>query len=337
MKTYFQNGIVEDIPHYLEDDTRFYIQELQGNPPDKYIYPGDKLKYELDSELVSLYDKFRDLFFHDPKSYYAELDFMPIFVQEAGQSSECSWTVELFNKVLQEEKIREIPNIYKHLYLVDCQFLVGTIQNLLSGMEAAFVSYYTQINQIGNDISPSSENATMYQMSPEVGSISALLENYFIKAYSILDMLCKIAYEFQFSQNDFSAYKKLKSADILWGARKDLTVNNTHGTVFEKCDLISTIESLRNEVVHNGSWELNPKVFVAFEKGVITERYMLFPDIVQGHLATSKNRRHFFGDGIKVNEVLPRIHINYQQRILNTVKWFNSIAFEKIATVCTGF
>ena len=332
MKTFFQNGTVKDIPRFLEGSTEFYIQELQGNPPDKYIYPGDKLKYELDAELVSLYDKFRDLFFDDITAYYAELNIMPIFVQEAGQSSECGWTAELFNKVLQEEKIRKIPNIYKHLYLVDCQFLVGTIQNLLSGMEAVFISYYKQINEIGNDVEPPSADATIYQMSPAVESISALLENYFIKAYSILDILSKIAYEFQFSQKDFSSYKKLRSADVLWGARKNLTVNNARGTVFEKCDLISAIESLRNEVVHNGSWELNPKVFIAFEHGTITERYMLFPDIVQGHLSTVKNRRHFFGDGIKVNEVFPKIHMRYRLRIFNTVKLFNALAIGNATT-----
>lgn len=325
MKTYFQNGIAKDIPYFLEDSTEFYIQELQGNFPEKYIYPGDKLKYELDSVLVSLYDKFRDLFFDDTTAYYGELSLMPLFVQDAGQNSECSWTVEFFNKVMQEEKIKEIPNIYKHLYLVDCQFLIGTIQNLLSGMEAAFVSYYTQISEIGNDLKPSSEDVTMYQISQAVTSVSTSLENYFIKAYSILDMLCKIAYEFQFLQKDFSSYKKLKSADVLWGARKNLTINNVFGTIFEKCDLINAIESLRNEVVHNGSWELNPKVFVTFKSGLIAERFMLFPDIVQGHLATAKNRRHFFGNGIKVNDVLPKIHTSYQQRILYTVTWLNSI------------
>ena len=210
MKTYFQNGKTEEIPYFLEGSADFYIQEIQGNVPDKYVYPGDNLKYELDDELVSLYDKFRDLFFPDTAAYYAELNFMPVFVQEAGQSSECRWSVELFNRVLQEEKIKELPNIYKHLYLVDCQFLVGTIQNLLSGMEAAFINYYTQISGIGNDIMPTSRDTTMYQMSQTVGSISALLENYFVKAYSILDMLCKISYEFQFFQKDFSACNNIR-------------------------------------------------------------------------------------------------------------------------------
>lgn len=233
MKTYFQNGTSEDIPHFLEEGTGFHIQELRGNSSEKYTYPGDKLKYELDSELVSLYDKFRVLFFDDTTVYYDELNLIPLFVQNAGQSSECGWTVEFFNKVMQEEKVKVIKNIYKHLYLVDCQFLIGTIQNLLSGMEASFISYFTQISEIGNDMEPPSEDITMYQISQAVGSVSALLENYFIKAYSILDMLCKIAYEFQFLQKDFSSYKKLKSADVLWGARKCLTINNTRGTVLQ--------------------------------------------------------------------------------------------------------
>lgn len=143
-------------------------------------------------------------------------------------------------------------------------------------------------------------------------------------------MLCKIAYEFEFFQKDFSSYKKLRSADVLWGTRKNLAINNAVGTVFEKCDLIRTIESLRNEAVHNGSWELNPKVFVAFKHGDISERYMLFPDIAQGHLATVKNRKHFFGDNIKVNAVLPKIHTLYRRKVLNTISRLNGTnLFEK--------
>lgn len=103
-------------------------------------------------------------------------------------------------------------------------------------------------------------------------------------------------------------------------------INNTPHTLFEKGDLVSLVESLRNEVVHNGTWELNPKIFVKFECGSPIERYMLFPDISQGHLATVKNRKHFFGNGMKVNEVLPKIHIAYQRKLLNTVKLLNTLA-----------
>lgn len=39
---------------------------------------------------------------------------------------------------IQDEDYCAKPNFFKHLYLVDCQFLVGTIQNLLCGMEDSF-------------------------------------------------------------------------------------------------------------------------------------------------------------------------------------------------------
>ena len=86
--------------------------------------------------------------------------------------------------------------------------------------------------------------------------------------------------------------------------------------LFEKCDLVSIIESLRNEVVHNGTWELNPKVFIKFKDELPVERYMLFPDIAQGHLATVKSRNHFFGSGTKVNQAFPKIHSAYRKRLL---------------------
>lgn len=323
MKTYFENGTLQEVPCFLDKSDMFYIQELEGDHSDKYVYPGDSIKYDLDTELVSLYDRFRDAFFEDTNEYYRELRQLPIFVQEAGQDSECSLTAEVFRDWIQREEFTKTPNFYRHLYLVDCQFLIGTIQNLLSGMEDSFVNYYTRIANIGNGISPSAPDATMYEMSMPVRCISSLLESYFVKAYSILDMLCKIGHELQFTEKEFTSYKKIKSADLLWGARKKLQINDTAHTLFEKCELISMVESLRNEVVHNGAWELNPKVFIRFDNEIPVERFMLFPDTSQGHLATVKNRKHFFGNGTKVNEVFPKIHIAYQQRLLNTVKLLN--------------
>ena len=80
---------------------------------------------------VKLYDVLRDLYFDDVDRYYEELAILPIWVQEAGQNSDCVIDVDLFCELINAEESRKIPNLYKHLYLVDCQFLVGTIQNLL--------------------------------------------------------------------------------------------------------------------------------------------------------------------------------------------------------------
>lgn len=323
MRTIFMNGMERDISYFLEDNSMFYIQEQSHNAFDKYRYPGCSIRYDLDDELVLLYDTLRDMFFEDTRNYYMELSIMPDFVQRAGQDSDCALTAEVFTEWLQKDEYKKYPNFYKHLYLVDCQFLVGTIQNLLCGMEDSFTRYYSLISSVGEDVVPTEPNTTMLQISSYIGTISGAVESYFIKAYSILDMLCKIGYELQSPQKDFSSYKKMRSADILWGDRKKLEINNTAGSIFEKCDLISTIESLRNEVVHNGTWELNPKAFIRYENGMPVEKFMLFPDISQGRLTTVKGRKHFFGNGTKINEVFPKIHREYKRRLLNTIKMLN--------------
>lgn len=325
MKTYCQNGLVGDAPYIANEHDKFCVQKLESLSGDQLIYPGDSLKNKIDDELVSLDDKLRDLIFKDRDMYYAGINAIPIFAQSAGQDSDCQISAGTFNKLIHEETFSKIPNIYRYLYLADCQFLVGTIQNLLSGMDGAFTDYYIKICNIGNNIRPFKPNSTMCFISQSVSSISSLLESYFIKAYSILDMLCKLANEFEHPENDFSTYKKIKNADLLWGYRKNLHINGTPKTVFETSDLISAIECLRNEVIHNGSWELNPKIFITFREGTIAERYMLFPDIVNGRLASIKSRRHFFSLDNKVNEILPQIHLKYLNRVLNTAKAINEI------------
>jgi len=324
MIIYNFNGTSCDIDNFMENTTEFYIQDLGEKHLDRYLYPDDSLKYELDDELVSLYDKLRDTFFNDIDEYYKGLSCLPAFVQEAGQNSDCGLTADVFSKWIQDEKCKRITNFNKYLYLVDCQFLVGTIQNLLRGMEDAFVNYFIKISNVNTINSTGNLNAIIYEMSQNIVSISAGLENYFIKAYSILDMLCKISFEIQNPQEDFSKYTKMKSADLLWGARKNLAINGSEKTLFQKCELVSMIESMRNEVVHNGTWELNPKVYIRFENGKLVERFMLFPDISQGRLATVKGRKHFFGYGTKVNDILPRIHIEYKNRLLNTIRLLNN-------------
>lgn len=84
MKTYFINGTMGDVKYFIDDLAEFQIQELAGDCPNRYIYPGDTINYTLDSELVKLYDVLRDLYFDDVDRYYEEVAVLPIWVQEAG-------------------------------------------------------------------------------------------------------------------------------------------------------------------------------------------------------------------------------------------------------------
>ncbi len=323
MKTYSKNGIVKDVPYFIDVTGEFQIQESENETRNRFRYPGDSINYTLDSELCRLYDTLRNMVFEDTDKYYQELSMLPIWVQDAGQNSDCCISVDTFNKWISNSNI---PNLYKHLYLVDCQFLVGTIQNLLCAMEDAFIRYYKTIAMSNIEEKYkclTDPNGTIFVLSQNSTRASSMIETYFTKAYSILDIICKICYEIQFMHEDFSTYKKMKSADVLWGIRKKLTINGTFNTLFEKCDFISTIEALRNEIVHNGTWELNPKIFIKFENGQVQERFMLFPDMTHGHLATTKSRKHFFASEVKVNDILPHIHSEFKCRLLKTIEIVN--------------
>lgn len=324
MKTYFQNGTSDDIelfPDYVEN---FCVPKMLESSVEKYIYTGDSIKYDLDSELVILYDKLRDLLFEDVDKYYSELDLMPVFVQDAGYDSDCALDKDMFLKLVNEYKDK-VPDLYKHLYLVDIQFLIATIQNLLEGMDYSFTNFFVEISNIElENYLTDKTDAVLMINSQDSRYISALLESYFTKAYSILDILTKICYEFENKYDGFENYKKTKSANILWGDRKHLSIKDAADTVFIRSDTIKLIESLRNEVVHNGSLEQNPKVYISYKNNEIVEKFMLLPDYTDGNLVAVKNRKHFFSNGNKVNDILPKLHIDYLQEILATIKYLNA-------------
>ena len=245
MKTYLSCGMIKEIPYILAEDGAFGIQEMEGKIlTDRYIYPGDSIKYELDNALVGLYDIFRDFLFSDTDEYYRELKFLPLWTQHAGQDSDFSFSAEDFRECIVKS---DLPNLYRHLYLVDCQFLVGTVQNLLCAMEDAFINYYKTIS-------------------------SFRLEKHYIDVTNPDDIIVMLS-----------------------------------------------------EIVHNGTWELSPKIFIKFKDGMEEERFMLFPDMEQGHLATVKNRKHFFSSNIKVNDILPKIHKEFKMRILETISQIKQI------------
>lgn len=326
MKTYLSCGMIKEIPYILAEDGAFGIQEMEGKLlTDRYIYPGDSIKYELDNALVGLYDIFRDFLFGDTDEYYRELKFLPLWTQHAGQDSDFSFSAEDFRECIAKS---DLPNLYRHLYLVDCQFLVGTVQNLLCAMEDAFINYYKTISSFRLEkyyIDVTNPNDIIVMLSEEATKGSAYIETYFTKAYSILDIMCKICYEIQYQRTNFNSYLKIKSADVLWGKRKKLKINEVENTIYENCEFIRNIEAIRNEIVHNGTWELSPKIFIKFKDGMEEERFMLFPDMEQGHLATVKNRKHFFSSNIKVNDILPKIHKEFKMRILETISQIKQI------------
>lgn len=320
---YLQNGTsINELTFMKKCDDMFYIESINKNQEKSYFFDGDLLLEEIDLQLVALYDRFRDMFFVDETQYYCEYSILPDFICEAGYDSNCALTkTDLIGLIKNDDLFLSIENRFKHLYLNDCYFLIRTVQNLMMNLQHDFINYFVELPNVGKYSKNLNRDGVFFEVSNITTNISNLVDNYFIRAYSILDLFCKIATEMEFPEKEFVSYKKLNSSKKIWGDRKKLKINGSIGTIFEKCETISVIESVRNEIVHNGSWEFSPKVFVVCENSKIIERFMLFPDIEQGRLSTLQNRKHFFGDGIKVNDKFIEIHFDFFKRIFNTLNF----------------
>ncbi|PWM73364.1 MAG: hypothetical protein DBX59_05225 [Bacillota bacterium] len=316
---YLKNGTISVEP-INEDNADFFIVNYEINGERKFFYKNDEILLNIDCELVSLYDKFRDIYFPDTEGYYKQLNSIPIFVQEAGQNSDCAIDTNLFNKLIGKFFNIFGNDLYRHLYLVDCQYIIGTIQNHLCEMNDLFIRFYVDICETTILCNDRFTDKTFHLTSLESRLLSATVESYFIKAYSILDLLTKIIYEIENPIKKFNKYEKLISNEKIWGDRKKTKFNNEPETLFEECELVKIIESLRNETVHNGSWELNPKLFVVNKENNITEKFMLFPDFDQGRLSCVKNRKHFFSKSTKINDIFVKLHFEFMNRLLKTVK-----------------
>ena len=318
--TYRQNGTKAELDYIIDDNDSFAIQCYTSTDHNVIYYPGDNLIKKLDSELVDLSYAFIDIYFADLDLYYKESSSIPMGLFLGGQNSDISINKETFLK-LADLYSPCFNDLYKHLYVADCQYLISTVQNLLLSAEHCFIQYYICLAQIdGCDLSL---GKTLMVSSRETMQLAFFLETFFTKLYSVLDLMVKIVYEFEHPANSFSAITKLKSSEKLWGSRKILSLNNTAETIFEDCEIIKQIESLRNETVHNGTWEFRPKVYLKVQDKKIVERYMLFPDFDQGRLTAVKNRRHFFSTETKVNDVLILIHDEFYQRLLSTLQYIN--------------
>ena len=322
MKTYHRNGTISDIEYLLTDKDDFAIQVSNGESGEITFYRNDNLVREIDSELVDMFCVFEKLYFSNLDSYYKETRMMPIGLVFGGQNS---------NSTIDKECFLDIKKIFsgmlditdKYIYMKDCEYLISTVQNLVQSAEYCFVQYYVQIGQI-NLCSRAMNNTELFEhMSQDSMKLMFFVETFFIKLYSILDVMVKIVYELENPVAEFPDMVKLKSAKKLWGDRKNLSLKNYPNTIFEDCEVIRQIEALRNEAVHNGSWEVRPKVFLEVENQKIVERYMLFPDFEDGRLVSVKNRKHFFSKNIKVNDMLILIHDEFYRRLLYTLKIIN--------------
>lgn len=208
--------------------------------------------------------------------------------------------------------------IERDIMLVDTQFLIGSIQNLLQVMHFDFINYFVSLSKID---ARQTEDGNYCYTGYACSQPFSFLTSYITRAYSVMDVLTKLAFEFDSDPGTYTGITKLSSRNKLFGHRKHLSIYGHTGTLFVNSNnnCIGIIESLRNELVHNGSWELTQKIFIRIKNGEVLDRYICWPQSQEGHLTTIVNRKRFFSGERTANEILVQIHSEYLERLFNTV------------------
>ena len=290
----------------------FVIENISDN---EYCYENDSIFYDIEYNCVQLYIVFQKIIFPDIESFYLEKGLMPIWSYTAGHDSDLPLSKDLFAEFVKENNSEKY---HKHLYLADCQSLIGAMQDRFIFIKRSFIEFYKALAEIKGVTRE--KDTVMWTTGSNTTTIFSHLYHIFIMFYSTFDLLTKITYELQFIEHNFDKYPKLKSSNILFGEKKRLEIDNCLDSIFESHEIINIIINLRNELIHNGSWETHPKVFIKYENFNITEKWIFFPDMISGNIQTFKNRKRFFSTERKINLELPQIVYGLMNRLNNTIK-----------------
>ena len=304
---YLANGLKTDL---LEDNNQhFFISEVNigSSPYQKKVisYSGDDIFCQLDFECVALYEILLNKIFPDTEKYYQLLPSTPIWISDAGHSSDFDISKEEFEKLLQGNN-DEI--IFRMLFYQDMSNLLGYLQSRIVGAKDQFILFYKNFcdcEPLSNDLGD-----VTVMLGEDTTTVFSLLTNSIINLYSILDLITKIVYQFEHIPTDFTSYPKLKS-NMQNGNLQQIKRVSFPGTVFDRShSTMKLIENLRHELIHNGYWEANPKIYFSFENGNLIEKWIFMPDESNGNLVAHHNRKRFFSQGAKINQKLP---LNYLQ------------------------
>ncbi|WP_223162195.1 hypothetical protein [Salinicola halophyticus] len=281
------------------------------------------LLYELDNVCVRIHDAFAASLFGTFGAFYDFLKVCPEFIYTAGMNSEAPIGKALFEQFISKMP-EEIP-VNKALYLFDCRKLVSSIQECSKEVIQLQDEFYRALN-MDKLFFPEIEedDGIRYVTSPAVTKIFAFLGFIFVRLHSLLDYVAKLAIESENLRSDFEVYSRLASKKSLFSDRKRISFNEAKGTLLEACVMSTEIESVRNHLIHDGLLDDTPKVYRVISSGICIEKFILFPDMnASGRFESYKNRNLFYGNEDKINIRLPRLILEFQERLLLTLHLIN--------------
>jgi len=308
-KFYNINGIASDSPK-----NGFWVSEWSNH----YSINSNDDTTELDFKLISLSHKVADKLFGSVQNFYGLLPSLTTIYSYAGVDSDIKISKGEFESWIKSENSEETNRI---LYYYDFQNLVGSLQNLVSESRFLFCEFYKTLNENSFMLSsnPMKPDIVMFTSGQLVTNIFSKINHLFINLASQLDFITKVAVELENLPKNFKEYPKLKSNNIQYSDYKKIKSITFSETLFEKTDDLKLIISMRNEIIHNASFENIPKVYQVFENNKLIEKFIFIPDTTEGVFDSFKNRKRFFNNEIKLNEILPALVAGFWKKLESTV------------------
>jgi hypothetical protein len=299
---YCSDGIIrnDDIdppkqPAFYKDSNGFWHTTVLGTEVD------------LESLCIKVHEAIRMAVYSRQEFEDSRLIVESPFIYDAGIDAELKISKDSFEKIVEANDASK-NELHQALYWQDYTFLLSNVQSGISEILAATGAFYQAFCEYKFVGIPESErNGVRRTDSPETRFATLMLHIVFVRMHSVLDYLVKLSLEVDRSVVDFAKYPKLIGKNAQFGDRKKISINKVAGTVFEDCVFIRTIETIRNRIIHDGHLSPNQWIYENWDGGKITEKFILIPDmrVNPGAFDSSGNRKSFYGEDNKINELLP--------------------------------
>ena len=274
-----------------------------------------EILYDIEANCIDIYDAFTDKIFPDRDKYYDEMNSCPLLVYRWGLDSDFFSSKDEFNQFIQDENTE---TYFPHLFLADCHNLMGNLQNRINSTSIQLNNFLAHLEDV--TVTPLSEYGYFWATGECVVNVFAALHDLIITMYASFDLISKIAYQLENMPNDYNKYHKLKCKNILYGHKNRLKNIDFSDTIFESCEAVNKIESMRHDLIHNGTWEFQPKVHYKAEKGEVVDKWILQPDYNEsGRFETVNNRNRFYSKENRINITIIPLIEEYWSRVNNTL------------------
>ena len=285
-----------------ESKIKYYSMDFDSN--NKTLRP---IYDKLDSLIDKGYDLsyvFKDIIFRGCNQFDRDYSRVPCWVRDAGNTAECGWTKEEFETYVRNY-YEDGEIVHRWLYYYDCDMLVCALCDRFKMIASMLRMFYNHFPSESPCKMEDFKHATIAVSSHDTICF-ACVNSIFLYLASSFDILSKIYVELRdYEKLDFSKYPKMVSRKVLLGSIVK-TNSDITGTIFEKPSCVNTVSSIRDRLVHDGSFDFLQMVYDCYDgPNGHSEAAILFPDIENGLFVTSKNRKNFYSQSNRLNLLLP--------------------------------